>query len=144
MDGEVFKLRTKIDDLDIMTHKIALKFPKYERHVLGADVRGITSNIIRYEILAVQTQASESRNHLKPSETLKILRRLDAEVGLLKRQIQKADNLDYLRGIAETTRAEWSELTNEVGKMLGAWIKTVEQRVYSSPVKQQRSQGSLI
>lgn len=127
---EIFMLRAKIDELDMMTHRIAMKFPRHERHVLAAEVRAIMGNIIRYEVRASQMQGSESRRQVRPAATLDILQRLDAEVGLLKRQIHKAANLDYLKSQGAKVQGEWSGLTAEVGKLLGAWLKTVEARVY--------------
>lgn len=127
---DVFTLRAKIDELDMMTHRIAMKFPRHERHVLAAEVRAIMGNIIRYEVRASHMQGSESRRQVRPAATLDILQRMDAEVGLLKRQIHKAANLDYLKLQGAKVQGEWSGLTAEVGKLLGSWLKTVEARVY--------------
>lgn len=132
---DVFTLRAKIDELDMMTHRIAMKFPRHERHVLAAEVRAIMGNIIRYEVRASQMQGSESRRQARPTATLDILQRMDAEVGLLKRQIHKAANLDYLKLQGTKIQGEWAGLTAEVGKLLGSWLKTVEARVYPCQVR---------
>ena len=141
---DVFALRAKIDELDMMTHRIAMKFPRHERHVLAAELRAIMGNIIRYEVRAVQMQGSESRRQVRPMATMDILQNMDAEVGLLKRQIQKAENLGYLKLQGARVHGEWSGLTAEVGKLLGAWLKTVETRAYPFQAKKAPVQQGLL
>lgn len=145
MAKDVFELRAKIDELDMLSHRIVQKFPRHERHVLAAEIRTILGNIIRYEIRASQVQASETRRAIRPMQTLDILQRMDAEVGLLKRQIQKSVNLDYLKSQSSKTHEVWAGLASEVGKLLGSWIKTVENRAYpfNSQEKSPPRQGLL-
>lgn len=144
VEKDEFILRAKIDELDIESHKIVQKFPRTERHVLAAEIRSILNNIIRYEERAGKMQLSERRRAARPVQTLELLQRLDAELGLLKRQINKADALGYLQAQGMTARGRWSGMAIEVGSVLGGWIKTVENRVY--PYGQRRQspeQGKL-
>ena len=144
MAKEVFILRAKIDELDIESHKIVQKFPKAERHVLAAEIRSILCNIIRYEERASRMQLSERHRATRPVQTLDLLQRLDAELGLLKRQINKADALGYLQAQGMTAHGRWAGMAIEVGSLLGAWINTVDKQVYPYGSRRQSSeQGRL-
>lgn len=143
MEKAEFILRAKIDDLDIESHKIVQKFPKAERHVLGAEIRVILNNIIRYEERASRMQLSERRRAIRPLQTLELLQRLDAELGLLKRQINKANALGYLQSQGMTAHGRWAGMAIEVGSILGSWLKTVETRAYPCGHRQSPEQGVL-
>lgn len=128
---DVFLLRAKIDELDTMTHQLAQKLPKAERHVLAASLRAVVDNIIRLEVQVSYQQGSEARRRVRPEGTYRLLCRLDAEVGLFKRKVQQTANLGYVpRHISAKAHAEWAALAQEVGSLLGAWLKTVETRLY--------------
>lgn len=141
---DVFELRAKIDNLDVESHKIVQKFPKSERHVLSADIRGTLSNIVRLEERAAKMQLAERRRRARPVQTLEYLQQLDAELGLLKRQINKAQNLDFLKAQGQTEHGRWTSMAIEVGKILGGWLKRVEAQAYPPRTMQQRpTQGML-
>ena len=144
MTKDEFILRAKIDELDLETHKITLKFPKAERHVLGAELRRIINDIIRLEERAARMQLSERRRGQKPVKTLEILQSLDAELGLFKRQLEKAERLGYLKAQGKSVHPQWAGLAREVGSMLGKWILTVEKQ-FNAPVAGNReSRGTLL
>jgi len=147
MAKDVFTLRAKLDELDLESHKIVQKFPKAERHVLAADIRRILNDIIRYEERASRMQLSERRRGARPVQALELLQSMDAELGLLKRQINKAQNLGLLKAQGKSVHGQWSGLAHEVGSLLGAWLLTVEKQVYPygpAARKSEQDQGKLL
>ena len=107
---ENLKILTKLEELDAYSHQVVLQFPKYERHVLAADIRHTLASIIRHVIRAAK------RVHKKTT-----LDDLDIEVEYLRSLIRKAHALKYI----SMRRYEiWMRHVNEIGSMLGGWIKT--------------------
>ncbi len=144
MAKDAFILRAKIDELDLESHKIVQKLPKSERHVLAAEIRRIINDIIRLEERASRMQLSERRRGARPFQTLELLQSLDAELGLLKRQINKVNNLGYLKLQGQGVHGRWSGLAHEVGSLLGAWLMTVEKQVFGAAPRAGSGQGKLI
>lgn len=142
MSKDMFILRAKIDELDLESHKILARFPKSERHVLAAEMRRILNDIIRMEEMASRMQLSERRRGRAPLRTLELLQRLDAELGLLKRQINKCEHLGYLKTQGKGVLGRWSGLANDVGNILGKWILTVEKQTCPQP-RDDGGQGKL-
>lgn len=91
---------------------IALRqFPKHERHVLSAEIRRTMMTIQRLIITAFK------RYHKKTTLT-----DLDIELAVLKRQIRLANELRYIDCKKYQT---WISFIVELGKMVGGWIKSV-------------------
>lgn len=109
LDG--LKILTKLEELDAYSHQVVLQFPKYERHVLAADIRHTLASVIRNVIRAAK------RFHKKTT-----LEDLDVELECLRSHIRKALALKYV----SVRRYEiWMRHVNEVGSMIGGWMKTV-------------------
>lgn len=107
-------LLARLEDLDAYTHQAVAQFPKSERHVLAADVRGQVNRIIRAVHVAWKRKQKSAA-----------LFDLDIEIEVLRGLVRKAHRLHYIN----THRLEvWSRHVNEVGRMVGAWIKHEQAR----------------
>ena len=101
----------KLEELDAYTHRVLLQFPKYERHVLCATIRQTLANLIKLTIRC-------AKKYYKKNS----LQDIDVELEYLRSLVRKAYILKYIN----THKYEvWSKHINEVGKMLGGWIKSV-------------------
>jgi hypothetical protein len=91
---------------------VALRqFPKFERHVLAAEMRGAMWALLRLIIVC------NKRYHKKTT-----LQELDAELDLLRTQVRMARALGYL----DFKKYEiWAKLNDEIGRMVGGWIKSM-------------------
>ncbi len=94
---------------------IALRqLPKNERHVLSAEIRLSMLKVQRLIITAFK------RYHKKTTLT-----DLDIELAVLKRQIRLAKELHY---IDLKKYKIWVSLIIELGRMVGGWIRSVNNR----------------
>jgi hypothetical protein len=108
-----FRLLTKLEELDAYTHLSTQQFPKSERHVLAAEIRGAVNEIIRLTVRCAK------KYHKKTS-----LQDLDIEIQCLRQMVRKS----YLLRYCDSHRLEvWTRHIDEIGKMVGAWIKSVRQ-----------------
>lgn len=94
-----------------LTHKLILKFPKYERYALGEKIELAILDSIEMLILANQTSKYEKE---------KILLKANSKVELLKILFRVALNCRILddRGYLEIECR-----LQEIGKMTQGWIK---------------------
>lgn len=88
------------------------QFPKHEKHVLGAEIRGTMLKIQRLIITALK------RFHKKTTLT-----DLDIEIAVLLRQVRLAKDLRY---IDVKKYNIWVSFTVEMGKMTGGWMKSIQ------------------
>lgn len=93
---------------------VALRqFPKAERHVLSQEIRQGLWRLLRLVIVC-------NRRYYKKTT----LQDLDAELDLLRSQVRLAQSLGYL----PFKKYEiWSRMLDEIGRMVGGWIKTARQ-----------------
>lgn len=91
---------------------VALRqFPTFERHVMAAEIRQCMWGLMRLIVVC------NKRHHKKTT-----LQELDAELDLLRIQVRMAKQLGYL----DFKKYEhWSKLNDEVGRMIGGWIKSM-------------------
>lgn len=95
-------------------HTALARFPKMERHVLCAEIRRTMWDLLR---LAV---ACNKRHYKKTT-----LQDLDAALDLLRCQVRLSMRLGYL----DMRRYEhWSRLLDEIGRMIGGWIKSISRQ----------------
>lgn len=91
-------------------HAAIRQFPKIERHVLGAEIRHTMWSILRLIVIC------NRRYHKKTT-----LQDLDAELDLLRAQVRLAKNMGYL----DFRKYEhWAKLNDEIGRMVGGWVKS--------------------
>ena len=87
------------------------QFPKYEKHVLGAEIRLTMLKMQRLIITAYK------RYHKKTTLT-----DFDIELAVLNRQVRLAKDLRYL----DLKKYQiWATKLVEIGKMVGGWIKSL-------------------
>lgn len=102
---------TKLEELDAYSHIAVIQFPKYEKFVLATEIRNTLNNIIKLTIRAGKLY------HKKTT-----LQDLDIEVEFLRNLIRKSHRLKYIN----IKRYEiWMNHVNEIGKMVGGWIKKI-------------------
>lgn len=102
-------LLTKLEELDAYTHTVLHQFPRLERHLLCAELRSTTSGLIRLTVVA-----------WKRKQKAAALFDLDVEIEVCRGLIRKAHRLAYI----STDRLDvWMRHVNEVGRIVGAWIK---------------------
>ena len=95
-------------------HEFLLKFPKHSKHTLGSKIDFLFLETIEFIVKA---------NYADKIEKLISLKRASVKLDLLKFFLQIAwevkslDNKKYIR---------LSEKLNEIGKMLGGWIKSIK------------------
>lgn len=95
---------------------VALRqFPKFERFVLGAEMRQSMWGLLRLIVVC-------NKRYFKKTT----LQELDAELDLLRSQVRIAKDLGYL----DFKKYEhWAMLNDEIGRMLGGWIKSLNSPV---------------
>lgn len=103
------RLAQKAEDMIAYAYDVLQHFPKAERHVLSAELRASMWRILRLIVLAA-----------KRRDPLPVLRTLDAEIDVLRRQIRLSHRLRYL---PSKQYEVWSRHLAEVGRMVGAWLK---------------------
>ena len=109
---EELKLLTKLEELDQYSHGVLQQFPKHEKYALATQVRQTLAELIH------QTIRCAKRFHKKTS-----LQDMDIEVEYLRSLVRKSYSLGYIN----IHRYEiWSSHVNEIGKMLGGWIKAAK------------------
>jgi hypothetical protein len=108
---EGLKILAKLEDLDAYSHQVALQFPKYERHVLAAEIRQALNQMLHLTVRAAK------RYHKKTT-----LQDLDIEVEFLRALVRKARRLGY---ITPRRYEVWSRHIDEIGRMVGGWIRSV-------------------
>ena len=105
-------IRQKVEGLIEYGHAALRQFPKSERHVLAAEIRRSMWSLLRLVVVC------NKRYHKKTT-----LQDLDAELDLLRCQIRLSMRLGYL----DLRRYEhWARLLDEVGRMVGGWIKSAK------------------
>lgn len=108
---EGLRILAKLEELDTHSHQAVLQFPKFERHVLAAEIRGTLNRLLH---LTVQ---GAKRYYKKTT-----LQELDVEVEYLRALVRKARRLGYIN----VNRYEiWSRHIDEIGRMVGGWIRSV-------------------
>lgn len=110
---EEFLLQQKIEDMMDYAYVALRHFPKSEKYAMATDIKHCMNLILGYAI--------EARKHYYKKTTL---RDMDVEVAKLRVFIR----LSYrLRFIDMQKYETWSVMVDEIGKMLGGWLKTVSQ-----------------
>ncbi|MCD6006911.1 diversity-generating retroelement protein Avd [Halomonas sp. IOP_31] len=100
---------TKLEELDDYSHVALRQYPKAERHLLAADTRQCLDKILRL------TLAAWKRYHKKTT-----LGELDVEIEVLRHLVRKAERLRF---ITPRRYKVWAEHINELGRMLGGWLR---------------------
>lgn len=102
------KILAKLEELDAYSHQACVQFPKYEKHVLAAEIRSALARLIKLVVRAAK------RYHKKTT-----LQDLDIEVEYLRCLVRKAHRLKYIN---DHRYRVWSNHVDEVGRMVGGWL----------------------
>lgn len=103
-------LMTKLEELDAYTHTVLHQFPKIERHLLCAELRSTMNQLLRLTVVS-----------WKRKQKAAALFDLDVEIEVCRGLIRKAHRLTYIN----THRLDvWMRHVNEIGRIVGAWIKS--------------------
>ena len=106
------KLFTKLYDLILWIYPMVNKFPKAQRFVLGQRIENSVLELLRLTI-----RANASR-HKGP-----ILEEFSVELDQFRILIRLSKDLKFM---SINQYAYVSSLINEIGKMLGGWIKSAQ------------------
>jgi len=104
-------IRQKCEAMIVYGYVALRQFPKFERHVLAAEIRVSMLGLLRLIVVC------NKRYHKKTT-----LQDLDAELDLLRCQVRLGKELGYLDFQKYET---WAKLNDEIGRMIGGWIKSM-------------------
>lgn len=104
----------KYIDLTEYSYGMIRKFPKSEKFSLAADIKESIYDTIRYILRANKIYGNMGKR-------LDLLNRIDAEIQLQKVFVRIAHGNRY---ISNKNYLSWSVKLDEIGRILGGWIKT--------------------
>ena len=108
-------IKQKIEDMIIYTYIVLRQFPRAERHALSQEIRLSLWRLLRLVVIC------NRRYHKKTT-----MQDIDAELDLLRAQVRLAFSLKFLplKKYENLSRA-----LDEVGRMLGGWMKAEKYRI---------------
>jgi hypothetical protein len=102
-------LVAKVEEIDIYSHQACHQFPKYEKHILAAEIRNCINAIVKLMVTAFKRKQKSAA-----------LFDLDVQVAFLKHLVRKSYSLTYIN--AHKFKV-WTGHVIELGKMVGGWLK---------------------
>ena len=90
------------------------KFPKSEKHAMAASFKNSMFDTLKYILRANKIYGNSQKR-------LEMLNMIDAEVQLQKVLVRLAHKYKY---ISNKNYIEWARRLDEIGKILGGWIKS--------------------
>ena len=107
---EDLQILQKTYDMILYSQSPLNQFPKFEKHVLAAEIRKTMNNLLSLIITA-------NKKYYKKTT----LQEIDVELEKLRTFIRLSKDLKYI----DIKKYEvWSRLLTEIGRMLGGWMKT--------------------
>ena len=103
----------KYVDLIEYGYKLLIKYPKYEKYALVSEIRRNMYQSLKYILYANKIANKYNR--------LDILNRLDAEIAMQSFFVRFSYKNKYIN---TSNYYEWSKRLEEIGKILGGWIKS--------------------
>ena len=107
---EDLQILQKTYDMILYSQSPLNQFPKFEKHVLTAEIRKTMNNLLSLIITA-------NKKYYKKTT----LQEIDVELEKLRTFIRLSKDLKYIDIRKYET---WSRYLTEIGKMLGGWIKS--------------------
>lgn len=89
------------------------QFPKSEKHALAGEIKIVMARLLRLVIQA-------NKRYYKKTT----LQDLDVELATLRTYVRISQDLGFL---PFKKYENWSKMLDEIGKMIGGWIKSVKQ-----------------
>ncbi len=112
-DTHHLALQARLEELDAYTHAALRQFPRYERYGLCLEIRNTVTRILRYIVVAWKRRQKSAA-----------LFDLDVEIEVLRAMIRKSHALGHI----DVHRLEtWMRHVNQIGAMVGAWIKSARE-----------------
>lgn len=109
--GEELKILQKTYDMILYGNICLRQFPKHEKHVMAADIRQSM-----YRLLELIVRANK-KYHKKTT-----LQDIDVELEVLRTYIRLASDQE-LKYLPLKKYENWAKMLNEIGRMLGGWMK---------------------
>jgi four helix bundle protein len=109
---EDLKIRQKCEDMIHYAYIAVRQFPKAEKFTLVSEIKMTMWRLLRLIITC-------NRRYYKKT----ILQELDTELDVLRSQIRLAMELKFLSFKKYET---WSRLLDEIGRMIGGWMKSIK------------------
>lgn len=107
----------KINILILYSKNLLQKFPKSERFDLCTDIKNELYTVLRKSILAWKQQDIEIKKQN--------LNEIDIELYVIKSMIKLSYEYKY---ITEKNYMVWNEKVDEIGKMIGGWLKSCQKK----------------
>ena len=112
--AEKLMIRQKTTDMMLYAYPVLAQYPKSEKFSMCADIKRVMDQMLELII------AAEKKYFKKTT-----LQDLDIEIAKLKAYIRLSHDLRF---ISTHTYEVWSAKVVEIGKMLGGWMKAVNQK----------------
>lgn len=107
------KIRQKCEDMIAYGYTVLQQFPKSEKHTLAADIKQSMFKLLELVIIC-------NKKYYKKNT----MQELDVELDVLRSYIRLAMTLKFL----PFKKYEiWSGYLNEIGKMIGGWLKSIKE-----------------
>lgn len=94
-------------------YNLLIKFPKTEKYALSSSIRNSMFETLRLILYANKIADKYTR--------VKILNKIDAEIAMQGFYVRFSYNQKY---ITSKNYLEWSKRLEEIGKILGGWLKS--------------------
>ena len=113
-DTETLKILQKIEDFADYCDPVFKQFPKSERYNIVADMKQSIATMVHIAIQA------EKKYYKKTT-----LQELDVEVAYMRILVKRSYRRKF---ISEKKRGVMLDYLSEIGRMLGGWIRTCDNR----------------
>lgn len=111
-DDEELLIVKKITDMMEYAYLALAQFPRSEKQAMVADIKRCIDRLLERAIEA-------NKKYFKKNT----LQEMDVELAKLKKYIRLAYRLKFL---PFKKYKNWTEMTKEIGRMLGGWIKSTK------------------
>lgn len=108
-------IQQKVEDMILYGNKALLNFPRSERYAMAADIKQSMYTLYRLIITA-------NKKYYKKTT----LQDADVELAALRGFIRLAANKE-LKYLPMNKYENWAKMLDEIGRMLGGWIKAMKQ-----------------
>ena len=109
---EDLKIRQKTEDMIKYGYICLRQFPKSEKHTLGAQIKHCMINLLRL-IIACNKKYSKRM----------AMQEIDVELDILRAYVRLSHELGFL---PLRKYENWAKMNDEIGRMLGGWMKSLK------------------
>ena len=108
-----FKILQKVYDMVLYGNQCLKQFPKSEKYVLAAEIKQSMYRLLRLTIEA------NKKYHKKTTA-----QQIDVELDVLRTFVRLAADKE-MKYLPFKKYENWAKMLNEIGRMLGGWMKTM-------------------